>query len=304
MGIYGGKPTGTNSKLAVKEFGAFFMVLLIVLGFFVLVTYRYNDKILTTTDAVLDRSGVSALAIERAEKKAKVIEGEIENAQFNMRRVEGLLKDEKSRLKNKKEVALAEVAALEDELESVEFNKKRVAGLLEKEREVLEDKKQAAIVEIAAKEQELKAEHERIDALYSKEMKRLDEKKEKAIEMVKAKEREITDTEQPTPQQKEYQIEGADANSIDFSKKAEEQEGEMLPTKKPEGDAIDTPKPSPPINTAEDRAKPSVSLMKLDSQPKEVEVLSGKVFSAIFKILAVCFGMTVVVFIYRHTRGY
>lgn len=237
MSFYDGNSGSSGSKLALKEFSVFFIILLIIVGVFSLIAYKYNSKVDMVAEGILNKTGASSLAINAAEKKADAINTEIEIAKSNVARVNDLLRQEKINLSLAKKSAIAEVEALEKELALVDVNIKRVEGLLNKEREILAEKKAAAITEVDAKEAELKAEHERIEALYNKEIERLDKKKAKAIALVAGKEAEIeaiAAESETAPSTEKLEAESLDdgKGDINLSKEVDQaDEGETLPEK-------------------------------------------------------------------------
>lgn len=236
MSFYDGNSGSSGSKLALKEFSVFFIILLIIVGVFSLIAYKYNSKVDMVAEGILNKTGASSLAINAAEKKADAINTEIEIAKSNVARVNDLLRQEKINLSLAKKSAIAEVEALEKELALVDVNIKRVEGLLNKEREILAEKKAAAITEVDAKEAELKAEHERIEALYNKEIERLDKKKAKAIALVADKEAEIeviAAESETAPSTEKLEAESLDDGKGDINLSKEvDQADDAIPEKK------------------------------------------------------------------------
>lgn len=230
MAIFGEGKGNPAAKITLKEMSAFFLVLLLVIGVFSFVGYKYNSKVDTTVDGLLEQKGMSVLSASKAEQKAEKLEIEIKDAQYNLERVSGLLANEKSKLKRKKEAAINEVAALEEELELIDINSKRVSDLLDKERDKLETQKAAAIAEIAEKEAELKAENARVDKLYKEEMMRLEEKKQKVIDLVAAKNGEIEalekgdtaiDDKETVKKNEKYRLDDDESKTINLSSASE-----------------------------------------------------------------------------------
>lgn len=237
MAIFGEGKGNPAAKITLKEMSAFFLVLLLVIGVFSFVGYKYNSKVDTTVDGLLEQKGMSVLSASKAEQKAEKLEIEIKDAQYNLERVNGLLANEKSKLKRKKEAAINEVAALEEELELIDINSKRVSDLLDKERDKLETQKAAAIAEIAEKEAELKAENARVDKLYKEEMMRLEEKKQKVIDLVAAKNGEIEalekgdtaiDDKETVKKNEKYRLDDDESKTINLSSVSESKDSAEL----------------------------------------------------------------------------
>ncbi|WP_339343505.1 hypothetical protein [uncultured Psychrobacter sp.] len=240
MAIFGEDKGNSVTKINLKEMSAFFLILLIIVGVFSFIGYKYNNKVDTTVDGLLEQKGMSALSVSKAEKKAEKLEAEILYAQHNLQRVEDLLSNEKSKLKRKKEDAINEVAALEEEIEIINLNSKRVSNLLDKQRQQLEAQKADAIAEVAEKEAELEAEHARIDKLYKEEMIKLEEKKQKAIDLVAAKNDEIEALEkgdtannekETVKKNEEYRLDDGEAKKINLAGASESKDSEELKDK-------------------------------------------------------------------------
>lgn len=240
MAVFGEDKGNSVAKINLKEMSVFFLILLIVVGVFSFVGYKYNNRVDTMVDGLLEQKGMAALSVSQIEKKAEKLEIEIFYAQHNLQRVEDLLSDEKSKLKRKKEDAINEVAALEEEIEIIHLNSKRVSDLLDKEKQSLEAQKADAIAEVAEKEAELEAEHARIDKLYKEEMIKLEKKKQKVIDLVAAKNDEIEALEkgdtaniekETLKENKEYSLDDGETKKINLTGASDSKDSEELKDK-------------------------------------------------------------------------